>query len=57
MSLISRDVTINREPAENQFKHVTIQISWGAKQITIQLGVGVYMNVYLRGTSTVFRKV
>ncbi len=57
MSLISRDVTINRELAENRFKHVTIQISRGAKQITIQLGVGVYMNVYIRGTSTVFRKV
>ncbi len=41
---------INREPDENRFKYVTNQIGWDAKQITIQLGVGVYMNVCLRGT-------
>ncbi len=28
---------MNREPVENQFKYVTIQIGWDAKQITIQL--------------------
>ncbi len=44
-----RDVTINREPVENRFKYVTIQIGWDAKQIAIQLGVGVYMNVCLSG--------
>ncbi len=49
-NLITRDVTINSEPAENWFKHVTIQIGWDAKRITIQLGVGVHMNVCLRGT-------
>ncbi len=36
------------EPAENRFKYVTIQISRDVKQITIKLGVGVYMNVSLR---------
>ncbi len=41
---------INREPVENRFICVTIQIGWDAKQIAIQLGVGVYMNVHLRGT-------
>ncbi len=41
---------INHEPVENLFKYVTIQIGWDAKQITIQLVVGVYMNVCLRGT-------
>ncbi len=46
----TRDVTINRESVENRFKYVTIQIGWDAKQIAIQLGVGVYMNVCLRGT-------
>ncbi len=46
----SRDVTINREPLENRLKYVTIQIGWDAKQIAIELGVGVYMNVFLRGT-------
>ncbi len=45
-----RDATINREPVENRFIYVTIQISWDAKQIVIQLVVGVYMNVFLRGT-------
>ncbi len=30
-----RDVKINREPVENRFKHVTIQIGWDAKQISI----------------------
>ncbi len=45
-----RDVTINREPAKNRFKDVTIQIGWDVKQIAIQLGVGFYMNVFLRGT-------
>ncbi len=45
-----RDVTINREPVENRFIYVTIQNNWDAKQIVIQLGVGVYMNVCLRGT-------
>ncbi len=40
--LLNRDVTINREPVENRFKYVMIQISWDAKQIAIQLGVGVY---------------
>ncbi len=49
-SFRNRDVTINREPVENRFKYVTIQIGWDAKQIAIQLGVGVYMNVCLRGT-------
>ncbi len=43
-----RDVTINHEPAENLLKDVTIKIGWDAKQITIQIGVGVYMNVCLR---------
>ncbi len=43
-------VTINRDPVENRLKYVTIQICWDAKQIVIQLGVGVYMNVCLRGT-------
>ncbi len=47
---LARDVIINREPVENRLKYVTIQIGWDAKQITIQLGVGVYMNVRLRGT-------
>ncbi len=46
------DVTINHEPVENRFKYVTIQIGWDAKQSTIQLGVGVYMNVCL-----IFRKL
>ncbi len=46
----SRNVTINREPVENPFIYVTIQIGWDAKQIAIQLGAGVYMNVCLRGT-------
>ncbi len=46
----SRDVTIHREPVENRFIYVTIQIGWDAKQIVMQLGVGVYMNVSLRGT-------
>ncbi len=41
----NRDVTINHE---NQFKLVTIQIGWDAKQIWIQLGD--YMNVCLMGT-------
>ncbi len=41
---------INRETVEKRFKYVTIQIGWDAKQIAIKLGVGVYMNVYLRGT-------
>ncbi len=50
-----RDVTINHKPVENRFKDVTIQIGWDAKQITIKLGVGVYMNVW--GELTVFRKV
>ncbi len=45
----TRDVTINREPVENRFIYMTIQIGWDAKQITIQLEV-VYMNVCLRGT-------
>ncbi len=45
-----RYVTINREPFENRFIFVTIQISWDAKQIAIQLGVGVYMNACLRQT-------
>ncbi len=45
-----RDVTINREPVENRFRYVTIQIGWDAKQIKIQLVLGVYMNVCLRGT-------
>ncbi len=45
-----RDVTVNREPVENRFIYVTIQIGWDAEQNTIQLGVGVYMNVCLRGT-------
>ncbi len=45
-----RDVTINHEPVENGFKSVTIQIGWDAKQIAIQLGVVVYMNVSQRGT-------
>ncbi len=44
-----RDVTINREPVEKRFKHVTIQIGWDAKRIPIKLGVGVYTNVCLRG--------
>ncbi len=48
--LISRDLTINCEPAENRFKHVTFQIGWDAKQISTQLGVGVYMHACLRGT-------
>ncbi len=39
--LTTRDVMINREPAENRFKHVTIQIGWNAKQIVIQLGVDI----------------
>ncbi len=43
-----RDVTIKSEPVENRF--ATIQIGWDAKQIAIQLGVGVYMNACLRGT-------
>ncbi len=38
-----RDVTINREPAKNRFKDVTIQIGWDVKQIAIQLGVGFYL--------------
>ncbi len=41
---------INREPVENRFIYVTIQIGWDAKQIVIQLGLGVYMNACLRGT-------
>ncbi len=41
---------MNREPVENRFIYVTIQIIWDAKQIAIQLGQGVYMNVCLRGT-------
>ncbi len=28
---------MNREPVENRFKYVTIQIAWDAKQIAIQL--------------------
>ncbi len=47
---MNRDVTINRKPVENRFKHVMIQIGWDAKQFTIQLGVGVYMNACLRKT-------
>ncbi len=43
-------VTINRDPVENRLKYVTIKIGWDAKQIAINLGVGVYMNVCLRGT-------
>ncbi len=43
-------VTINREPVENWFKRVMIQIGWDAKQIVILLGVRVYMNVCLKGT-------
>ncbi len=52
---LARDVTIkvNREPVENRFKYVTIQIGWDAKQITIQLVVG----VYIWGELTVFRNV
>ncbi len=42
---VSRDVTIIREPVENQFKHVMIKIGWDTKRITIQLGVGVYRNL------------
>ncbi len=49
-TVTSGDVMINREPVENRFKHVTIQIGWDAKQIEIELRVGVYMNVCLRGT-------
>ncbi len=41
LKLTIRDVTINREPVENRFIYVTIQIGWDAKQIVIQLGVGV----------------
>ncbi len=44
------DVTINRDLVEKRLIYVTIQIGWDAKQIAIQLGVGVYMNVCLRGT-------
>ncbi len=54
---VTRDVTINREPVENRFIYVTIQIGWDAKQIVIQLGVGVYIWMYVRGELTVFRKV
>ncbi len=43
-------VTINCDPVENRLKYVTIKIGWDAKQIAIHLGVGVYMNVCLRGT-------
>ncbi len=46
----SRDVMINCELVENRFIYVMIQIDWDAQQIAIQLGVGVYMNVCLRGT-------
>ncbi len=42
-----RDVTINREPVENRLKHVTIQTV--EIESRIQLGVGVYINVSLRG--------
>ncbi len=35
-NIFIRDVTINREPAENQFKHVTIQIGRDVKQIVNQ---------------------
>ncbi len=28
---------MNREPVENRLKYVTIQISWDAKQIAMQL--------------------
>ncbi len=45
-----RYVPINREPVENRFIFVTIQIGWDAKQIAIQLGVGVYMKACLRQT-------
>ncbi len=48
--LYCSDATINGEPVENQLKYVMIQIGWDAKQITIQLGGGDYMNVFLRGT-------
>ncbi len=52
-----RDVTINREPVENRFIYVTIQIGWDAKQIVIQLVVGVYMNVFLRGTYCLYKSL
>ncbi len=48
--MYSRDVMIKREPVENRFKYVTIQIGWDAKRIATELGVGVYINVCLRGT-------
>ncbi len=48
--IIIRDVMIKHKPVENRFKYVMIQNGWDAKQIAIQLGVGVYMNVCLRGT-------
>ncbi len=50
LCLVSRDVTITREPVENRFKYVTIQIGWDLKQIAIQLVVGVDMNECLRET-------
>ncbi len=47
---VIRDIMINREPVENRFKHVMIQIGWDAKRIAIKLGVGDYMNVCLKVT-------
>ncbi len=47
---------MNREPVENQFKYVTIQIGWDAKQITIQLEEE-FIWMFLWGELTVFRKV
>ncbi len=57
MVLQNRDIAINHEPVENRFIYVTIQIGSDAKQIAIQLGVGVYMNVCLRGTYCLLRSL
>ncbi len=34
-------VMINRKPVERRYIYVTIQIGWDAKEIAIQLGLGV----------------
>ncbi len=42
-NMVVRDVMINHEAVENRLKYVMIQIGWDAKQIAIQLVVGVYL--------------
>lgn len=47
---------MNSEPVENQFRYVTIQFGWDAKQILIQLGEE-FLWMCVWEELTVFRKV